>query len=82
MAVRTSGVGSAFGLYVLDGPDGEIDRKAGSLLHLAAVNHGVYYGTGGEFGLCTALTDEDLEHVRAGLRAALADLAEVTVDRA
>jgi glutamate-1-semialdehyde 2,1-aminomutase len=48
--VRTSGVGSAFGLYVLDGAGGEpgrIDRRATSLLHLAAVNHGVYYGPGG-----------------------------------
>ncbi|MBA3807518.1 MAG: aminotransferase class III-fold pyridoxal phosphate-dependent enzyme [Solirubrobacterales bacterium] len=79
ICVRTSGVGSAFGLYVLDGPEGEIDWKATSLLHLAAVNRGVYYGSGGEFGLCTALTDEDLEHARAGLGAALSDVAQAVV---
>jgi glutamate-1-semialdehyde 2,1-aminomutase len=78
--VRTSGVGSAFGLYVLDGPDGEIDRRATSLLHLAGVTHGVYYGTGGEFGLSTALTDDDLGDVCQGLREAIADVAAVAVD--
>jgi glutamate-1-semialdehyde 2,1-aminomutase len=81
--VRTSGVGSAFGLYVLDGAGGELDKidwKATSLLHLAAMTHGVYYGCGGEFGLCTALTDEDLAHACAGLREALAEVAAVAVD--
>jgi glutamate-1-semialdehyde 2,1-aminomutase len=78
--VLTQGLGSAFGLYVLDdtGDDDEkIDFRATSLLHLAAVNHGVYYGSGGEFGLCTALDDGDLEDVRVGLRAALADVAQL-----
>jgi glutamate-1-semialdehyde 2,1-aminomutase len=79
--VRTSGVGSAFGLYVLDRPDGEIDWRATSLLHLAAMTHGLYYGTGGEFGLCTALTDDDVAHVCGGLREALAAVAAVAVDR-
>jgi len=73
--IRTPGVGSAFGLYVLDRPDGEIDWKASRLLHLAAVNHGVYYGTGGEFGVCTAFGDEEIEQASAGLGSALADLA-------
>lgn len=73
--IRTQGVGSAFGLYVLDGPDGEIDWKATRLLHLAAVNHGVYYGTGGEFGICTAFEDEQIEQASEGLHGALADLA-------
>jgi glutamate-1-semialdehyde 2,1-aminomutase len=81
MAVRTSGVGSAFGLYVLGEADGEIDRKATALLHLAAVNRGVYYGSGGEFGLCTALTDEDLEIAHAALAGALDDVARAVVDR-
>jgi len=75
IAIRTSGVGSAFGLYVLGGPDGAIDWKATRLLHLAAVNHGVYYGTGGEFGICTAFSDEEIEETVAALRGALADLA-------
>jgi glutamate-1-semialdehyde 2,1-aminomutase len=75
VSIRTSGVGSIFGLYVLDGPDGEIDWKASRLLHLAAANHGVYYGTGGEFGLCTATSDDEVEEALAGLSSALADLA-------
>lgn len=75
VSIRTQGVGSAFGLYVLDGPDGEIDWTATRLLHLAAVNHGVYYGTGGEFGLCTAISDEEVEEAGAALTSALADLA-------
>ncbi|HTZ87081.1 MAG TPA: aminotransferase class III-fold pyridoxal phosphate-dependent enzyme [Solirubrobacteraceae bacterium] len=73
--IITKGAGSAFGLYVLDRPDGEIDWKATRLLHLAAVNHGVYYGTGGEFGICTAFSDEQVEEACAGLGEALADLA-------
>jgi glutamate-1-semialdehyde 2,1-aminomutase len=77
--IRTPGVGSAFGLYVLDQPDGEIDWKATRLLHLAAVNHGVYYGTGGEFGICTAFGDEEIDEARAGLQSALADLARESV---
>jgi glutamate-1-semialdehyde 2,1-aminomutase len=77
--IRTPGVGSAFGLYVLDRPDGEIDWKATHLLHLAAVNHGVYYGTGGEFGICTAFGDEEIEEASAGLESALADLAREIV---
>jgi glutamate-1-semialdehyde 2,1-aminomutase len=83
LPVRTSGVGSAFGLYVLDGPDGELERidwKATRLLHLAAMTHGVYYGSGGEFGLCTALTDADMAHVCGGLREAVAAVAAVAVD--
>ena len=75
VSIRTSGVGSVFGLYVLDGPGGEIDWEASRLLHLAAVNHGVYYGTGGEFGLCTATSDDEVEEALAGLSSALADLA-------
>ncbi len=75
VAIRTQGVGSSFGLYVLDAPDGEIDWTSTRLLHLAALNHGVYYGTGGEFGLCTAIDDEEIDEVCAALRGALADLA-------
>ncbi len=41
-----------------------------ALLHLAAVNHGVYYGTGGEFGLCTAISDEAGRAGERGARAA------------
>jgi glutamate-1-semialdehyde 2,1-aminomutase len=76
--IRTAGVGSAFGLYVLEAPGGAIDWQATRLLHLAAVNHGVYYGTGGEFGLCTTITDEQVEEASAGLSDALADLARAS----
>jgi glutamate-1-semialdehyde 2,1-aminomutase len=75
VAIRMPGVGSAFGLYVLDRADGEVDWSATRLLHLAAINHGVYYGTGGEFGLCTVLDDEQIDQTSAALRSALADLA-------
>jgi glutamate-1-semialdehyde 2,1-aminomutase len=75
VAIRTPGVGSAFGLYVLDGPDGAIDWESSRLLHVAAANHGVYYGTGGEFGLCTVISDEEVEEASAALGSALADLA-------
>jgi glutamate-1-semialdehyde 2,1-aminomutase len=81
LPVRTSGVGSAFGLYVLDGEDGEIDRKRSSLLHLAAVNRGVYFGVGGEFGLSTALSDLDVAQAIASIRGALADVAAEVLDR-
>ena len=73
--LRTSGVGSAFGIYVLDEPGGAIDRAASSLLHLAAVNHGVYYGSGGEFGISTAFDDEAVGRAIDGLTNAIGDLA-------
>ena len=73
--VRTSGVGSAFGLYVLADPDGEIDWEASALLHLAAVTRGVYYGSGGEFGLCTAMDDDTADAAIQGLRDAIRDVA-------
>ena len=79
--VRTSGVGSAFGLYVLDDEEEKIDWKATRLLHLATINRGVYYGSGGEFGLCTALTDDDLENAHAALAGGLGDLARAVVNR-
>ena len=75
LPLLSSGVGSAFGLYVLDGPGGAIDWGASSLLQLAAVTHGVYYGSGGEFGLCTALDDELVDAAIEGLRSAIADVA-------
>jgi glutamate-1-semialdehyde 2,1-aminomutase len=76
--ISTPGVGSAFGLYVLDAHGGAIDWNATRLLHLAAVNHGVYYGSGGEFGLCTTISDEQVDEASAGLGSALADLARAS----
>jgi glutamate-1-semialdehyde 2,1-aminomutase len=75
LPVRTFGVGSAFGLYVLHEPDGEIDWDASALLHLAAVTHGVYYGSGGEFAICTAVDDDLCDRAIDGLRGAIADVA-------
>jgi glutamate-1-semialdehyde 2,1-aminomutase len=73
--IRTSGIGSAFGLYALEETGAEIDWPKTSLLHLAAVTHGVYYGSGGEFGLNTAMTSDDVEVVSSAIGAALADVA-------
>ncbi len=75
ISLYTPGLGSVFGLYVLDGADGAIDWRATAHLHLAAVTHGVYYGSGGEFGLNTALGEEDLERAIGGLEGAIRDLA-------
>jgi len=74
--LRTSGIGSAFGIYVLDEPDGEIDWEASSLLHLAAVNRGIYYGSGGEFGLSTAIDEQAFALTVQALRGAIGDLAD------
>jgi glutamate-1-semialdehyde 2,1-aminomutase len=79
LPVMTSGVGSAFGLYVLEEPDGEIDWEGSALLHLAAVTRGVYYGSGGEFGLSTALDAEIAERAIEGLRGAISDVAAASV---
>jgi glutamate-1-semialdehyde 2,1-aminomutase len=77
VAVATHGVGGAFGLYVLDGVDGEVDAGACAALHLAAVNRGLYYGSGGEFGISTALGEEGIAAAVSVLRSALADVAEL-----
>jgi glutamate-1-semialdehyde 2,1-aminomutase len=80
LPIRTSGIGSAFGLYVLQEPGGEIDWEVSSLLHLAAVTHGVYFGSGGEFGLSTALDDGTAAAAIDGLRNAIADVAAAGAD--
>ena len=72
-------MGSAFGLYVLDGPGGEIDWQGSALLHLAAVTRGVYYGSGGEFGICTAIDDVVADRAIDGLTSAIGDLAAAEV---
>jgi glutamate-1-semialdehyde 2,1-aminomutase len=75
VAVSTRGVGGAFGLYVLDGAGGEIDRDASAALHLAAVNRGLYFGSGGEFGISTAVGEQELSEAAVALRGALGDVA-------
>jgi glutamate-1-semialdehyde 2,1-aminomutase len=82
LPVHTSGVGSAFGLYVLDEPEGKIDWERSALLHLAAVTHGVYFGSGGEFGLCTALDDAIAAIATEKLRSAIDDVAKAVLDSA
>ena len=72
--VSVRGVGSAFGLYVVHA-SGEPRADMTSLLQLAAVSHGVYYGPGGEFAMSTSMTDELIARALEGLDAALGDLA-------
>ena len=75
LPVMTSGIGSAFGLYVLHEPGGDIDWARSSLLHLAAVNHGVYLGSGGEFGLSTAVDADVASAAIRGITDAITDVA-------
>jgi glutamate-1-semialdehyde 2,1-aminomutase len=79
MSVHTPGVGSAFGLYLLEEAGDDIDWPGSALLHLAAVTRGVYYGTGGEFGLCTALDDPTVDRAIEGVVGAIADVAGASV---
>jgi len=74
--ILTLGAGSTFGLYVAADTDQDmIDREETTLLHLAAATHGVYYGSGGEFALCTSITDTELAQAEEGLVSAIADIA-------
>jgi glutamate-1-semialdehyde 2,1-aminomutase len=72
---RVTGDGSILGTYVV-GEDGKPDRELGARFHLAAINHGVYFGQDGEFALATTLGDKALDEAIAGLEAALEDLAQ------
>jgi glutamate-1-semialdehyde 2,1-aminomutase len=73
--LSTPGVGSAFGLYVLDSPDGEPDARRTRLLHLAAVSRGVYFGPDGEVAMSTSMTDELIAQALEGFGSALGDVA-------
>jgi glutamate-1-semialdehyde 2,1-aminomutase len=72
--LKVSGDGSILGSYVV-GEDGAPDRDLGAHLHLAATNHGVYFGQDGEFALATSFTDEIVDEAIEGLELALEDLA-------
>jgi hypothetical protein len=48
------------------------------LLHLAALTHGVFMGPGGEIALSSVLAGDALEQTRAGLLAAMRDVARLT----
>ena len=75
------GEGSVMGVY----PSAQLARHDGSfmageatqLLHLAALTHGVFMGPGGEIALSSLVAGDALEQARAGLIAALADVARL-----
>lgn len=77
--LKVSGEGSILGAYVL-AADGSQNRQLSAHLHVAAVNHGVYFGADGEIAMATTLDDEALELAIAGFEAALDDLA-AEIDR-
>lgn len=72
--LKVSGDGSVRGVYIL-GPDGEPDREAAALLHLAAINRGVYMGHDGEMATATAFTEDAAGDAIEGLGLALEDFA-------
>jgi glutamate-1-semialdehyde 2,1-aminomutase len=76
------GEGSVMGVYPAERPtrhDGIFTAgDATRLLHLAALTHGVFMGPGGEIALSSVVADEALEQARAGLLAALADVARLS----
>jgi glutamate-1-semialdehyde 2,1-aminomutase len=72
--LKVSGDGSILGSYVV-GEDGSPDRDLGAAFHLAAINHGVYFGQDGEFALATSFDEAVVDEAIAGLEAALEDLA-------
>jgi glutamate-1-semialdehyde 2,1-aminomutase len=78
--VAVRGAGSAFGVYVLDPVDGLPSPEHSALLHLAAVNHGVYLGPGGELAMATSMDDELVGEALAGLDAAITDVAPLITD--
>jgi glutamate-1-semialdehyde 2,1-aminomutase len=75
------GEGSVLGVYVSE----ELVRHDGSfnaaeptrMLHLAALNHGVLMGPGGEIALSSATAGAALERAHDGLLRALGDLARL-----
>ena len=72
---KVSGDGSVLGTYIV-AEDGSLDRALSARLHLAAINHGVYFGQDGEMAMATTLDDEALEEAIVGLEAALEAFAE------
>lgn len=73
--VAVQGAGSASGVYVLESADGLPSDELSAQLHLAAVNHGVYLGPGGELAMATSMSDELVDEALAGLDAAFDDIA-------
>ncbi len=50
------------------------------MLHLAAVTQGVYFGSGGEFGLPTVLSEDELAEAAEAIGEAIADVASARAD--
>lgn len=75
----TSGLGSAFGVYLSDslpGPTGDrTDIELSQLFHLAAVCNGVHLGDGNECALSTVIDDDVTLDLIGRLNSALDDLA-------
>ncbi len=82
LPLRITGTGSVRGVYVTD----SLERHDGifnageptQLLHLAALNHGVLMGPGGEIALSSTTTGSALDRAHEGLLRALADVARLT----
>jgi glutamate-1-semialdehyde 2,1-aminomutase len=82
LPLSTVGEGSVLGVYVTE----SLARHSGNfmagegtqLLHLAALTHGVFMGPGGEIALSSVVAGEALDQARAGLLAALNDVARLT----
>ena len=79
LPASVAGVGSAFGFYlapeVPDPIESRPDAVLASRLHVAALNRGVYMGSGGEIALATVVDDETLAEILERLADALADVA-------
>jgi len=82
LPLSTVGEGSVLGVYVTD----SLTRHTGNfmagegtqLLHLAALTQGVFMGPGGEIALSSVVAGDALERARAGLLAAMGDVARLT----
>ena len=85
LPLQIVGTGSVMGVYVT----GELARHDGifnageatQLLHLAALNHGVLMGPGGEIALSSTTTGAALDRAHEGLLRALADVARLRSDQ-
>jgi glutamate-1-semialdehyde 2,1-aminomutase len=85
LPLQIVGTGSVMGVYVTDElarHDGIFNAgEATQLLHLAALNHGVLMGPGGEIALSSTTTGAALDRAHEGLLRALADLARLRSDQ-
>jgi glutamate-1-semialdehyde 2,1-aminomutase len=84
LPLKIVATGSVMGVYVTDSlarHDGIFNAgEATQLLHLAALNHGVLMGPGGEIALSSTTTGAALDRAHEGLLRALADVARLRSD--